>query len=58
MNKSDKYLMKKLLSVRFKNSSTKRTHNSFPRFPIKWNTTKPGGSSHVSHASSSAAART
>ncbi|CAL9017308.1 unnamed protein product, partial [Prunus brigantina] len=45
-------------SVRFENGSTKSTHDCLPRFPIKWNITKPSRSLYVSHACSTPTSRT
>lgn len=45
-------------SVRLKQSSTKRTYNSFPRFAVKWNVTKSRHRFHVRHAGATAASRT
>lgn len=46
---------KKNSTVGFEDRSTEAANNSFPRFPIKRDETKSGGSPHISHACTAAA---
>ncbi|EYU33412.1 hypothetical protein MIMGU_mgv1a016802mg [Erythranthe guttata] len=41
--------MKQSGVVRFKNTPTKTTYDSFPRLAVKWDVTKPRQSFHIRH---------